>query len=129
MNTTTEENIKTTLKWVGETAQEGKEFILEQAPLYARELLEWEFMQGVIMAAVYGVILASLIKAGLLLFKGIKNDKPHYYNSDGKICLIAIICLISIFATIGLVYNTCQAIKAKTAPRVIIMEHLNGLTK
>lgn len=121
MNTETEKNINELMEWVGSTADQTKGFILEQAPLYAQEVVAWSFWCGVFIAVV-GLILTIAATAfavwGLRRKFGYMSEMPF---------VIFVVCLIGFAVGVPMmVGGTLEAVKAKVSPRVLIVEHVRG---
>ena len=126
MNQETEQNINATLKWVAETADESKGFVLEQAPLYAQEVVAWAFIQGAIMACTMWVFtLATLVIAYKIYKAGKKADYDQSMIMFGS-------GLVGVVAAVLFMGGACgvkKMLKAKYAPRVLIVEHIRGVVK
>lgn len=118
MNQETEEKLNQTLDWIGETASQGKDFVLEQAPLYAQELIRYEIISSLIFCSLF---LVAGVVGLVLLFKSMKEQCPgevdRFYLGMGAMSVIP-------FSLFGTLETGMDAIKAYTAPRVVIVEHL-----
>ena len=94
-----------------------KDFVIEQAPLYAQELIAWNIWDGVVCGT---VCLALFITSIYSIFKGGSTIDEEW----GVPCVI--IGVVMSFATliIGMA-NYRSAIAAAVAPRVVIVEHIS----
>lgn len=102
--------------------EQGTEFAIEQAPLYARELVEYTAM----VSGLYTILCVTVaILSILTLIWAVKNWDKHEITLP-----------LSIFAPIFLISSLCVGIistqdyiKAKYAPRVLVMEHLGKMSR
>jgi len=101
-----------------------KDFVLEQAPLYARELVTWQMWDGIVCGTIFLLIFFVSILGFCTGIKIIKNDK----HDEGFACIMVgiTVALISIFISTK---EYRSAIKAVLAPRVVIIEHLQSKLK
>jgi hypothetical protein len=95
-------------------------FVIEQAPLYVQELLMWHFWSNMLGAAVLLVIAAVI--AGLFVY-AVRKD----YETLPAAILIGIpICFCFL---IGSTLLVSSSVKAKIAPRLVVVEHIKGQMK
>lgn len=119
MNPTTEQNINEAIDWLQRTGGSIQDFATQQAPLYCQEVVAWELWSG-IAGAVLSLI--ALIP-GILLTRHALRDLE---GEDGYMIVPGIFLILC-----GVAVLTCEgsdALKAVTAPRLVIVEHLRGLT-
>ena len=129
-----EQKMMTTLDWVGEVADGSKEFILEQAPIYAQEIIAWHFWSNTIVAVLCLISLIPLIKYTNKWLKRIKDIKEEnkglsvLYGQDveGPIAIVSLLVCTIIVVILMASSSSIDAAKAKMAPRVLIMEHFRG---
>ena len=125
MTQETEQNINEAINWLQQTGTSIQDFALEQAPLYCQELITWEVVGGTAFA-VFGLL---LITAGALSARwGLKQPLCRYECM--KEAAVVAVAAGGIAIAAGIPITTSNALdvtKAKTAPRVVIMEHLRGL--
>ena len=126
MTEETEKSVNETLKWVAETADESKGFILEQAPLYAQEVVTWTYVQGAILMVSMWVLAAVLAVAAYKLHKA---GKATDYDSVPYTFTAAIIGIVAVILCGTGVCGMQDMFKAKYAPRVVVIEHLRGVLK
>jgi hypothetical protein len=100
-------------------------FVIEQAPLYVQELLVWHFWlyaSTAIAAFIAGV--ALLIPCVLLVRHMIKQGDEG--DRAFSICVSVLIMCLPVVIGLG---TAKQAIKAKVAPRLVVVEHIKGQMK
>lgn len=132
-----EEQILESLKWVGETAQDSKDFLLEQAPLYCQEVVAYEIWRQSIFITTSLFVSLLFFGLGVYLYRKILWHE-NYARKMGKPCIDTSIkhFVLNVFIALSLISflasvpnSTIKIIKAKTAPRVLIVEHLQGKLK
>ena len=127
MTPETETNINEAIDWLQQTGGSLQNFASEQAPLYCREVVAWEFWSGAIFGGI-GVALSVIGFAAAMKFvRWMIEDEGEPNSRTLPAAVIAMLCL-----TIGLILagdNIPQAIKAAVSPRLVIVEHLTGLRK
>lgn len=127
MNEHTEQNINEAIDWLQQTGGQIQDFATTQAPLYCQEVVAWTFWMGIICCGFAVVLLAIAATIGLKLPRWFKED-----DYDGSFRTVAgvIVCILAPFiAAIILTEHLGNTIKAKVAPRIVIVEHLRGLNK
>lgn len=125
MNSETETNINQAISWLHQTGGAIQDFATEQAPLYCREVIAWQFFSGILYACIGAVVfVAGLIalRAGVRMFKA----DPFCPESTPP-CIIGFCVTIAGFIMIAV--NANGALKAAIAPRLVIVKHLRGLDK
>lgn len=101
----------------------GGEFVEAQAPLYAAEVVNWHFYSSVFVVICCVVLcVVSLAVSGLALM-GCDSKRIDFF---GPVCIISLV--VSAFSLLPIGFGAADAIKAKVAPRVVIVEHLAKLT-
>lgn len=132
MNENTEMNINEAIDWLQQTGGAIQDFAVEQAPLYCREVVAWEFWYG--MAGCLGGLLLLTV-GGLLLRKGFaitregKGKGLSYCEREDPFGWMGSAILLLVLGTILSAGSATKAIKAAVAPRLVIVEHLKGLRK
>ena len=128
MNEQTETNINEAIDWLQQTGGSIQDFATEQAPLYCREVVAWELWHGAAFAAAGLVMLIFAAFA----FKNLRKAFAPENKADSEVTVPGWFFATVIPAVLGtvliLVYGS-SAIKAAVAPRVVIVEHLRGLSK
>jgi H+/Cl- antiporter ClcA len=127
MTPETETNINEAIDWLQQTGGSLQNFASEQAPLYCREVVAWEFWSGAIFGGI-GVALSVIgFAAAMKVVRWMKEDYGEPSLRTMFAFVIAMLCLILGPVMAGL--NISQAIKAAVSPRLVIVEHLTGLRK
>jgi hypothetical protein len=125
MTQETETNINEAINWLQQTGSTIQNFASEQSPIYFREVVEWAFWYSALCGGL-GIVLIALGIVGAFKMKSwiekVEDQPPYLLNIFGTFVLLILgICL------------TCEhipnAIKAKVAPRMVLIEHLTGLRK
>jgi hypothetical protein len=128
MTENTEQNVNEAIDWIQKTGGSLQDFAVEQAPLYCREIVAWELWSNLCLVA--GMTIC-LIMAGLLWRKLWSNfnkegggiaDEPIAYG-----ILVTLLGSIVCFCVFG--NGVYGAVKAKVAPRIVIVEHLKEMSK
>jgi cytochrome bd-type quinol oxidase subunit 1 len=124
MTTPTEQNINEAIDWLQKTGGALQDFATEQAPLYCREVVAWEFWSHTIYAAacVIGLMLC-VYAAYRIISEGVKQDAAE------ALPVAVVPAVASVFLACLLVGQISDAAKAHVAPRLVIVEHLRGLAK
>jgi hypothetical protein len=119
----------TYLNEVEAAATTGKDFLIEQAPLYVQELIAWEFWSSVMAT---GCTLAVALAIGLFLrwwfpFSAKFQDTSY---RDGTRIMFGIWggAAIAGCLVMAVVSASC-ALKVSVAPRVVIVEKLHEALK
>ena len=110
---------------LAEWIKKGGEFVEREAPLYVSEVIAWYFWSSTLAAAASFAVLAACIFAMFKFRKMILKKEYGAPTPEGALVgmiggCIALVCLI-----LGLTW-TCEAIKAKVAPRVVVVESLKA---
>lgn len=122
MTSPTEKNINEAIDWLQQTGGAIQDFAVEQAPLYCREVVAWHLATGLMTVAIsilLGLMGVWLIRQTRTLHKA--GDASLIFTSLAAVCAV-VLAGVLIFRG-----GTC-AIKAAVAPRLVIVEHLRGLT-
>jgi hypothetical protein len=123
----TETNINEAINWLQQTGGSLQNFASEQAPLYCREVVAWEFWSGSIFGGI-GVALSVIgLAAAMRFVRWMEEDNGEPNSRTLPSCVIAILGLI--LGPILAGDNIPHAIKATVSPRLVIVEHLTGLRK
>lgn len=130
MTLETEKNLNEAIDWLQQTGGSIQNFAAEQAPLYCREVVAWEFLAGVtgVIAGLFILIISTfLAREGMKIH--IRNEGKSYFDKED---VSSWVIPAKIGGFIGLVMvglSSVTAVKAHVAPRIIIVEHLRGISK
>jgi hypothetical protein len=127
MNEHTEQNINEAIDWLQQTGGSIQDFATTQAPLYCQEVVAWTFWMGFICTMIGTGVLVVGIYFTSRLPKWLKEDK----GDPTARSIIAIFggVLGLIIGGFTIASHLGDTIKAKVAPRIVIVEHLRGLNK
>jgi hypothetical protein len=125
MTQETEKNINEAINWLQQTGSTIQNFASEQSPIYFREVVEWEFWYSALSGGL-GIVLVTLGIVGAFKMKSwiekVEDHPPYIFNMIATLLLLAF--------GLGLICNEIpNAIKAKVAPRMVLIEHLTKLRK
>lgn len=122
----TVERLNDLMDWVGSTAKATEGFVIEQAPLVAQEIVAWEFWGCIGHASLF---LAFAIAGTLTIRLLWRKDKDGNLLVDDEAARfvpsilggIACVAFVVAAADYGI-----HAIKAKVAPRIVIIDYVAG---
>lgn len=125
MNQETEQNINEAINWLQKTGESVQDFAVEQAPLYCREVVAWEFWSGLIESSAGLLLVVVGITFLILLVRWVRADhgEPNFRTMGSM--FVAFICLP--FGILSMAGGIPKTIKSTVAPRMVIVEHLNAL--
>ena len=104
-----------------ELVKSTKDFTLEQAPLYFQELVAYEISSSCV--AIMACTIFLILSLSFLI-----NDKKSM-STDSKLIINTICSIIAFTSIICLFENVDSVIKAKIAPRVMIIDKLKQAVK
>jgi hypothetical protein len=115
------------MDWLKTSAEKGGAFLAEQAPLYAQEVVALEFWSSVVCGVLF--LLASALSA--LVLYALTQAKAKNCDEEGArfACCAAAAVLTLFLLFLGVGPCVYCAVKAKVAPRMVIIEHVRGLSK
>lgn len=120
-----EQMLKEKLADVFEWLDKGGEFVAEQAPLYAQEVIAWEINFG-IASVVVGLVLLSLFAfAARHLCKF--GDRMSEGGQVVTVVSLIVLGFLTFFTTINALCAGSDALKALSAPRVVVMQHITSM--
>lgn len=119
------------LEWLKGAAVKGSDFIEEQAPLLARDIVNWELYSN----GVFVVIGVSLVIFCICLWRYIYLNLPVIdwdYPTPTNFRFMALI-LLAISVTVGGFVCTFEhlkpTIKAAAAPRLVVLDYVQKFVK
>lgn len=128
MTDTTEQNVNQAIDWLQKTSGTIQDFAVEQAPIYCKEVISWYIFDGVIAV----VLSFPLFLVSAFLYKRSRNlaqNKKESSIGDEGAAHFVFGFIVFVGAFIALASGVSSIVKAATAPRIIIIEHLKGLSK
>lgn len=124
MEPTTDAQIAETLQWMRQTMESGTDFVRDQAPMWANELLAY----GALTAWLdIGFAILVFIAAAMMLYYAFKE---HDFDLiDNPIPIISGAAgFIALAIALGITHDAAlQLVSIHSAPRVYILEHLPNL--
>lgn len=126
MTLETETNMNEAINWLQQTGGAFQNFAFEQAPLYCREVIAWEFWSGVIFGSI-GAVLIVIAVFAIIKFVHWMNEDQESTLRTGYALIMTLIC--GFFGIMMVAHNVQQAVKAAVAPRLTIVKHLAELRK
>ena len=118
------------VKFLQETLQQGKDFVVEQSPLVVQETLRWGFYSALITAIVACCVLVPSTYLLRLSYYNLYKVKGTYpYDSDPWIGVgVAGIVLTAISSAI-VITNITQMVFIHIAPRLYLLDRLSQIVK
>lgn len=110
------------LRGIKETTSEGKEFVVQQAPLAAAEYVaycRYTYTSGLVLSVLMLLIFAGLFVSGMI------QRKRHYGKEDKEsvgVGRMAVGTVLFLFAFVFVCHFGDCTLKAWFSPRVLIME-------
>jgi len=122
----TDKEVAEAMQWLRQSADEGKEFVVEQAPLYVQELIAYSVIThggGILIGIVLAAILAwvCLKCFGPWLEKASIDAEPAILIGGTISGILSVIFLMLV--VFGFAPNLAKAV---FAPRVLVVEKLMG---
>lgn len=130
MDTTTQDRLNALLDYVGTTVKDGDALLREQAPLVVKEIVAWEFWSSI---ATIGMTTAILALAIALLFfcmkKAVSDTKSDIDWSEPAAALLITAAILGVVWLVVVPTNAMSAVKASTAPRLVVLDYLKSAVK
>lgn len=103
--------------------QNTEDFLIAETPGYIQELLAYGFFDKILNVCLFGIItIICVIGVVYFIKRGIKDNEIFF----GVATLIGV---MAILLTSGMLYNLKVVYKIKYAPKVYIVEQIQGLAK
>jgi hypothetical protein len=121
------EELQKSLGQILDWCNQGGDFVKEQAPLYAQELISFYILERSLAIAFILIFMAAMLYSIRFLPKKV-DRKVDGYLADNDARSFAIGGMLFVFVTLAicLFSSACDIAKAKMAPRVLIVEHIQG---
>lgn len=123
------------MAWVGQTAMSAEHFVLEQAPLLAREIVLFERISTGTSLGIS--VLVLIVALALILSRSLKIKRLQVLDKttgdvedfDWILPIIGLVLggVLTLAGIIGIIENHGDFIKAMTAPRLVILEKMGEL--
>ena len=106
------------------TVKSGSDFLVEQAPLYVREYLNWTFWSSMFIGVVCAAIFWFMVLASKAAYKKVVENMYPYNDSLTASWTAVLIMMVacSLLSLIFTVTSFYTATKVTLAPRVVLME-------
>lgn len=111
------------LSWV----EQAKDFTLEQAPLFIKELVELHFMENAIntLVGLLGLLLLLVLTVYTILV--VNKKLPSGDKVPAITCLLLLVLPIGGLLVNQIIKTGMECCKAKYAPRVLVIDKLRSL--
>lgn len=120
-----EEALADVLRWVETNGQAATDFVVEQAPLYVQEYVAWVFWYNAMLAAIcLGSVLLLFVVGQVARRMVVRDHADEVPPAAALVASIVFPFVIGLIPIIKGVESAADAVKAKVAPRVVIVEHL-----
>ena len=124
MNPELQQQAASFLEATKQAGSDAAQFLQEQAPQYVAEVIRWQFLNGALTCMVAGVVVAVSVKVFFLCIDRIKKEQESYNgNEEGYMILAAASFLCGAIAAVFFASGLFTSVRAKVAPRVVIVEH------
>lgn len=110
------------LKFLTDTLQQGKDFSMEQAPLFVRELLMWRFYEAAFWCGVGVVIILAGFVAAQFFARCVADDEDERRIAYWVPPLIAIA-----IGSLVIGSNVYTMVQIRVAPRVVLVETVRDI--
>jgi hypothetical protein len=111
------------LKFLTDTLQQGKDFTIDQAPQFVRELLVWRFYEAMLYMIFFSL---SFLVVGVGLERVI-IDTMAVDDKDKRTVKVWIYPIMFLFIVFAIGINSFTMIQVKVAPRVVIVKMVREL--
>lgn len=126
MDQQAQEQLTRALSMMNDAAASGGNFVLEQAPMVARELVAYTLWSSAATALLSGAALVVLYRRGIPAWKKSAEKDRYYDDGTGALFFLAVGFVVSGILFLG---NSRATIKAVTAPRLVILDYVKDMVK
>jgi len=106
----------------------AENFVVEQAPLYVQEVLDWEFYGSILMLVVLlSLVLLWFAITSFLYYKAetmVGEDKNTPQNT-----LFTASIVVIVIAALCMASNIYDLVKSVVAPRVVVIQKLKNVVR
>ena len=119
-------DINKALDFVLQTAEQTRDFVADQAPLVAGEIIQLTFVGGVIQAVIglVMVVFTGIVARGVWRIIPTEEDRPELVLSVLLWCVLAFFSLI--VGGVMAYQGTKSALQAAIAPRTVVIDYLRS---
>lgn len=110
------------LGWLKETAEKGVDFVETQTPLLANEIVAWHFWLHLFLAVIFTAMAAGGVTALYWAWKDYLKRGEEFEQIPAWVVGGIMVFLGTVAAPIAL----HDVIKAAVAPRIVILQYVNG---
>lgn len=116
------ESIEEISGWI----EQGKDFVVEQAPLVVQEMIHWGMAECVFWIGLGSILCTASIVAVLIMRRWIKSQTEGLTNDERGCCfIISAICAATFLANSVIIFtNIYYLCFIYFAPRLYVMEEL-----
>lgn len=114
MSPDTEKNINEAIDWLQQVGGSVQDFAVEQAPLYCREVIQWQIMSNTVGAAICALVLIAMVWVIKKFHEELEELVLLPFFLGVGTLILGVMCAV-------------DAVKPVIAPRLVITEHLRGL--
>lgn len=117
------------LEWLKQTAARSAEFVEREAPLVANEIVAWHFWSSICGCLFFALLTAFFVAVSYRTWEPAKREINSHGNPAPVLACIVASLAAPVCFFVGVSLNATEAIKAKVAPRVVIIQYVKGATK
>lgn len=118
------------INWLKDAAKSAGEFVQREAPLVANEIVAWHYWSHVFLAGLFVAgSIAALCYSGWLWREALNKERTNDWREAATFLSIVAIVASAALLFAGAGANVYQAIKAKVAPRVVIIKYIRRASK
>lgn len=115
------------IDWLKSAAENGGEFVAEQAPLLAAEIVAWHFWSSICLAGLFVCLGAVLAMGAYASYRFWKSAPSGYEGCDQTALSATVGLLCAAFAAASIIggggLHAYEAVKAAVAPRIVLIEY------
>jgi len=126
MNEELQKRLMSYLETLEGAVSSTSDFVIEQAPMYAQEIIRWQIAEGIIWCVFFSAISLGFLFLNFTKLRGMRHDTDRDARGNGwGLGVIVIALMIGAIACAS--ERACQSIKAYVSPRVVIIEQLTDI--
>lgn len=117
MNDQLEKSLASLVDAARQSGSDLATFVQQQAPDVCQQIIAWQFWFGALTAILCAI---ALLGVALGIWRAWKTEDEGHYIPATIVGL-----MLSLFLCIGLYINTARAVKAKVAPKLVLLEQIS----